>query len=64
MRKEREVYYIKKKKNKSIFNILFFKIFFIKAFNFNLNILAIKLKRSITRSSNKKYLIISIYVRL
>ena len=64
MRREEKIYYIKKREKKYIFNILFFKIFFMKVSNFNLNILIIELKRLIIRLSDRRYLIISIYFKL
>ena len=48
----------------SLLNISFFKILFMKFFNFNLNILIIKLNRSIINSLNKKLIIILIYFEL
>ena len=48
----------------SLLSIFFFKISFIKTFNFNLNIYVIKLYRSIINSLNKRLIIISIYFEL
>ena len=48
----------------SLLNIFFFKILFIKTFNFNLNILIIKLNRSIINSSNNKLIMILIHFEL
>ena len=53
-----------KKIKKSLLNIFFFKILFIKTFNFNLNIFIIKSNRSIINLSNNKLMIISIYFEL
>ena len=50
--------------NKSLLSIFFFKISFIKVFNFNLNIFIIKLNRSIINSLNKRLMIILIYFEL
>ena len=49
---------------KSLLNIFFFKILFIKNFNFDLNTLTIKLNRLIINLLNKKLMIISIYFKL
>ena len=49
---------------KNLLNIFFFKISFIKIFNFNLNIRIIKLNRSIINSLNKKLIMILIYFKL
>ena len=49
---------------KSLLNIFFFKISFMKVFNFNLNIRVIKLNRLIINSSNNKLTIILIYYKL
>ena len=48
----------------SLSNIFFFKISFMKTFNFNLNILIIKLNRSIINSSNNKLIMILIHFEL
>ena len=53
-----------RKKKKSLSNIFFFKISFIKAFNFNLNTFVIKLNRSIINLSNNKLMIISFHFKL
>ena len=49
---------------KSLSSIFFFKILFIKTFNFNLNTLIIKSDRSIINSLNNKLTIISIHFKL
>ena len=48
----------------NLLNIFFFKISFIKIFNFNLNIFVIKLNRSIINSLNNKLIMISIHFEL
>ena len=53
-----------KEMKKSLLNIFFFKISFIKIFNFNLNIRVIESNRSIINSLNNKLIIISIYFEL
>ena len=53
-----------RKMKKSLLNIFFFKISFIKAFNFNLNTFIIKLNRLIINSLNNKLTIILIYFKL
>ena len=49
---------------KSLLNIFFFKISFIKTFNFNLNIRIIKLNRLTINSLNNKLIIVLIYFKL
>ena len=53
-----------KKMKENLLNILFFKISFIKVFNFNLNIRVIKLNRLIINSLNRKLIIILIFFKL
>ena len=53
-----------KEMKKSLLNIFFFKISFIKIFNFNLNIRVIESNRSIINSLNNKLIIISIHFKL
>ena len=53
-----------KKMKKNLLNIFFFKISFIKTFNFNLNIFIIKSNRSIINSLNNKLIMILIYFKL
>ena len=53
-----------KEMRENLLNIFFFKISFMKVFNFNLNILIIKLNRSIINSLNNKLIIILIYFKL
>ena len=53
-----------KEMRENLLNIFFFKISFMKVFNFNLNILIIKLNRSIINSLNNKLIMILIYFEL
>ena len=53
-----------KKVKESLLNIFFFKISFIKIFNFNLNILIIKSNRLIINSLNNKLIMILIHFEL
>ena len=48
----------------SLSSTFFFKISFMRVFNFNLNTLIIKLNRSIINLSNNKLMIISIHFEL
>ena len=48
----------------SLLNIFFFKILFIKVFNFNLNIFIIKSNSLIINSLNNKLMMILIYFKL
>ena len=53
-----------KEMKKNLLNIFFFKILFIRKFNFNLNIRVIKLNRLIINSLNNKLIMILIYFKL
>ena len=53
-----------KKIKESLLSIFFFKISFIKKFNFNLNTRIINLNRSIINSSNKRLKMILIHFKL
>ena len=53
-----------KEMRESLLSIFFFKISFMKIFNFNLNIFIIKSNRSIINSSNNKLIMILIYFEL
>ena len=53
-----------KEMKESLLNIFFFKISFIKIFNFNLNTFIIKLNRSIINSLNNRLMTILIHFEL
>ena len=53
-----------KEMKKNLLNIFFFKILFIRKFNFNLNIRVIELNRLIINSLNNKLIMILIYFKL